>query len=103
MVNYNRAALTQFGLSVEEVNKPSNPLCGASSGQVFENERRFDWQCGSITRAGKTWKDVQNLLIATPTGEQIPLQVADVQIKLVRTRYNGECSATYHRWFQCPG
>ncbi|HMU74023.1 MAG TPA: efflux RND transporter permease subunit, partial [Ferruginibacter sp.] len=84
VVNYNRAALTQFGLSVEEVNKTiQSAFAGASSGQVFENERRFDLVVRLNNQSRQDLKDVQNLLIATPTGEQIPLQqVADVQIKV---------------------
>lgn len=84
VVNYNRAALTQFGLSVEEVNKTiQSTFAGASSGQVFENERRFDLVVRLNNQSRQDLKDVQNLLIATPTGEQIPLQqVADVQIKV---------------------
>jgi cobalt-zinc-cadmium resistance protein CzcA len=83
VVNYNRAALSQFGLSVTDVNNTiQSAFAGASSGQVFENERRFDLVVRLNTESRQDIKDVQNLLIATPTGEQIPLQqVADVQIK----------------------
>ncbi len=84
VVNYNRAALSQYGLSVEEVNNTiQSAFAGAVSGQVFENERRFDLVVRLSNDSRQNLQDVQNLLIATPSGEQIPLQqVADVQVKV---------------------
>jgi cobalt-zinc-cadmium resistance protein CzcA len=84
VVNYNRAALTQFGLSVADANNTlQSAFAGAVSGQVFENERRFDLVVRLNNNSRKDLADVQNLLIATPGGQQIPLQqVADVQIKV---------------------
>ena len=84
VANYNRAALSQYGLSVTDVNNTiQSAFAGASSGQVFENERRFDLVVRLNNESRQDIKDVQNLLIATPTGEQVPLQqVADVQIKV---------------------
>ncbi|MFN8253600.1 MAG: CusA/CzcA family heavy metal efflux RND transporter [Ferruginibacter sp.] len=84
VVNYNRAALTEYGLSVTDVNNTiQSAFAGAVSGQVFENERRFDLVVRLNNDSRQDLKDVQNLLIATPSGEQVPLQqVADVQIKV---------------------
>lgn len=84
VVSYNRAALSQFGLSIADVNNTiQSAFAGAASGQVFENERRFDLVVRLNNESRQDLKDVQNLLIATPSGEQIPLQqVADVQIKV---------------------
>lgn len=84
VVNYNREALAQYGLSVEEVNKTIEAaFAGAVSGQVFENERRFDLVVRLNQDSRKNLSDVQNLLVATPKGIQIPLQqVAEVAIKV---------------------
>jgi cobalt-zinc-cadmium resistance protein CzcA len=84
MVQYNRAALAQYGLSVEEINRVlQSAFAGAISGQVYENERRFDLVVRLEGSARQDVEDVRNLLVATPTGAQVPLyQVADVQIKV---------------------
>jgi cobalt-zinc-cadmium resistance protein CzcA len=84
VVEYNRAALSQFGLSVTDVNNTlQSAFAGAVSGQVFENERRFDLVVRLNNNNRQNLSDVQNLLISTPSGQQIPLQqVADVQIKV---------------------
>lgn len=83
-VNYNRTALSQYGLSVADVNSVlQSAFAGAVSGQVYENERRFDLVVRLNNQNRQSLTDVQNLLIPTPKGQQIPLQqVADVQIKV---------------------
>lgn len=84
VINYNRAAIAQYGLSVEEINRTvESAFAGAVCGQVFENERRFDMvvrlEKGNRSGIG----DVQNLLLSSPRGEQIQLrQVADVSIQV---------------------
>ncbi len=83
-VSYNRQALSQYGISVGEVNNVLQAaFAGAVSGQVFENEKRFDLVVRLNNQNRQNLADVQNLLIATSKGAQIPLQqVADVQIKV---------------------
>lgn len=84
IVDYNRPALAQFGLDIETANKTLQAaFAGAIAGQVFENERRFDLVVRLSEQDRHSLEDVQNLLIATPSGNQIPLsQVADVSIKV---------------------
>ncbi len=84
VVNYNRDALKQFGLNITDVNNTLQAaFAGAVSGQVFENERRFDMVVRLESNLRHNVNDVQNLLIQTPSGMQIPLQqVADVAIKV---------------------
>ncbi|MFZ4057806.1 MAG: CusA/CzcA family heavy metal efflux RND transporter [Ferruginibacter sp.] len=84
VVQYNRAALSQFGLSVADVNNTlQSAFAGAVSGQVYENERRFDLVVRLDGNNRKDVEDVRNLLIATPSGMQIPLQqVAEIDIKV---------------------
>ncbi|HEY1022703.1 MAG TPA: efflux RND transporter permease subunit, partial [Flavisolibacter sp.] len=84
VVDYNRAALRQFGLSITDVNNTLQAaFAGAVSGQVFENERRFDLVVRLEGNLRKDIEDVRNLLLQTPSGMQIPLQqVANVNIKV---------------------
>lgn len=83
VVTYNRAALAQYGLSVERVNRTLQAaFAGALSGQVFEDERRFDLVIRLDSANRRNISDVQNLLIARDNGEQIPLRhLGNVQIK----------------------
>lgn len=80
---YNRAALANFQLNIADVNQLiRTAFAGESAGQVYENERRFDLvvRLGESARGNIT--DVQELLIPTKNGLQIPLeQVASVNIK----------------------
>lgn len=84
VIQYNRTALSQFGLSIESVNKTIQAaFAGAISGQVFEEERRFDLVVRLKQAQRNNLYDVKNLLISTPRGEQIPLeQVAEVDIQV---------------------
>lgn len=81
VVNYKRDAIAKYGLNISEINRTLNAaFAGAAAGQVFEGEKRFDLVVRVASEARKTIADVQNLLIATPSGMQIPLyQVAEVQ------------------------
>ncbi|MBS1684345.1 MAG: CusA/CzcA family heavy metal efflux RND transporter [Bacteroidetes bacterium] len=84
VIHYNRDALAQYGLSVAAVNEViKSSLAGAACGMVYEGEKRFDL----VVRVGEKDKrelaDIQNLLVLTPSGQQLPLyQVADVQIQV---------------------
>jgi len=82
VVSYNRALIAQHGLTISQINRAINTaFAGQSTGLVFEKERRFDLvlRMAGEQRTGLT--DVQNLLIPTSTGNQIPLnQLASVEI-----------------------
>lgn len=84
LVYYNREALKQFGLTVADVNNTLQAaFAGAVTGQVYENERRFDLVVRLENSQRQDLFDVRNLLLQTPSGEQVPLQqVADVDIKV---------------------
>lgn len=84
VIEYNREALAQYGLSVDDVNKTIQAaFAGAVSGQIFEQERRFDLVVRLGHESRKDLSDIQNLLISTSSGQQIPLyEVADAQIKI---------------------
>ena len=43
MVNYNRGAMSQYGLNVADVNNMVNTaFAGQTTGAVYEGERRYD-------------------------------------------------------------
>ncbi len=81
VVNFNREAIAKYGLNISEVNQTINAaFAGAVAGQVFEGEKRFDLVVRVAGEGRKSISDVRNLLIATPSGRQIPLdQVASVE------------------------
>ena len=82
VVQYNRAAIAQYGLNISDINRTVNAaFAGQSSGLVYEGEKRFDLVVRLSGENRKDVSDVQNLLISTPQGTQIPLyQVAKVEV-----------------------
>ena len=83
IIKYKRNMIAQYGLNISDINKVVNTaFAGQSSGLVFEDEKRFDLVVRLAGEQRKELEDVQNLLIPTAQGTQIPLyQVADVDIK----------------------
>ena len=82
VIQYNRGAIAQYGLNISDINKVVNAaFAGQSSGTVYEGEKRFDLVVRLSGEQRKNLQDVQNLLIPTSRGEQIPLNaVAKVDI-----------------------
>jgi len=83
LISYNRIAIAQYGLNIEDINRVINTaFAGQVAGLVYEGERRFDLVVRLENNQRQDVSDVQNLLIPTPKGAQIPLsQVATVSIK----------------------
>jgi cobalt-zinc-cadmium resistance protein CzcA len=83
-VEYDRIRMANYGLNIEDVNNTlSTAFAGKSAGQVFENERRFDLVVRLDSLHRTNIDDVNNLMIATASGAQIPLsQVANISYKL---------------------
>ena len=83
VINYDRNAMARYKLSVADVNQlVQTAFAGTSAGMIYENERRFDLVVRLNDSERKDISDVQQLLIPTPDGLQVPLyQVASVQIK----------------------
>lgn len=83
IIQYKREAIAQYGLNIADINKVVNSaFAGQSSGMVFEGERRFDLVVRLAGDKKKNVEDVQQLLVPTNRGTQIPLyQLADVAIK----------------------
>lgn len=82
VIDYNQNAIAQYNLNISEINRVVNTaFAGQSTGLVFEDEKRFDLVVRLAGERRKDLKDVQNLLIPTPDGSQIPLsQLAKVEI-----------------------
>ncbi|HLT86364.1 MAG TPA: CusA/CzcA family heavy metal efflux RND transporter, partial [Sphingobacterium sp.] len=82
VIDYNRTTIAQYGLNISDINRVVNAaFAGESSGMVYEGERRFDLVVRLAGEKRKNLEDVQQLLITTPQGVQIPLStVANVDI-----------------------
>lgn len=80
IVRYNRPMIAQYGLNISDINRALNTaFAGESSGLIFEDEKRFDLVVRLAGNQRQRLEDVQQLLLSTPAGNQIPLQqVADV-------------------------
>ncbi|WP_322969963.1 CusA/CzcA family heavy metal efflux RND transporter [Faecalibacter sp. LW9] len=83
VIEFNRALLAQYGLSIGEANRIINmAFAGQSTGMVFEGEKRFDLVVRLAQEQRSNIEDIRNLLIPTPNGNQIPLhQIASVDYK----------------------
>ncbi|UPT67386.1 MAG: CusA/CzcA family heavy metal efflux RND transporter [Sphingobacteriales bacterium JAD_PAG50586_3] len=74
IITYNRPAIAQYGLNISSINKVINTaFAGQSAGLVFEGEKRFDMVVRLQGEKRNNISDVENLLIPTPQGTQIPL------------------------------
>lgn len=83
IIDYKRQLIAQYHLSIADINRVVNTaFAGQSTGLVFEEEKRFDLVVRLANTERRSIEDVQNLLIPTPGGMQIPLaQLASVSIK----------------------
>ncbi|MDX1936631.1 MAG: CusA/CzcA family heavy metal efflux RND transporter [Flavihumibacter sp.] len=83
VINYNRQAIALFKLNIEDVNRiVRTAFAGESAGMIYENERRFDLVVRLEETQRKDITNIQQLLVPTPGGVQVPLyQLADVSIK----------------------
>lgn len=83
IITYKRELLSQYGLNVNDVNSIVNTaFAGQSTGVVYEGEKRFDLVVRLSGDQRKNVEDVNNLLIPTQKGIEIPLNaVAKVELK----------------------
>lgn len=83
IIEYNRAAIAQYGLNISDINRIVNTaLAGQSAGFVYEGEKRFDLVLRINNEQKKDIEDIRNLLIPTPNGNQIPLYLlSDIELK----------------------
>lgn len=82
-IEYDRNRMANYGLTIQDVNDiVSTAFAGRSTGQVYENERRFDLVVRLDSAHRGSIDDVKNLMIPVG-GNQIPLyQVADIGFRL---------------------
>lgn len=82
-IEYDRTRLANYGINVQDVNDVvSTAFAGKATGQIFENERRFDLVVRLDSQYRRDIDDVGNLTIPTQTGNQVPLsQVANIKYK----------------------
>lgn len=82
VIKYNRANMAPYQLDIASINRVVNTaFAGQSAGQIYEGEKRFELTVRLEKDKREDLAHIQNLLIPTPSGNQIPLQqVADVQI-----------------------
>ncbi|MGV9003672.1 CusA/CzcA family heavy metal efflux RND transporter [Flavobacterium sp.] len=83
IIHYNRPAIAQYGLNIQDINRVINTaFAGQSAGQVFEGEKRFELIVRLDESKRTSINDVENLLIPTAEGIQVPLyQVAKVSLE----------------------
>lgn len=81
VVEFNRKEIAKFGLNIEEINATINAaFAGASAGQIYEGEKKFELVVRVGNEGRRSIDDVRNLLIPGPNGLQLPLyQVASIQ------------------------
>jgi cobalt-zinc-cadmium resistance protein CzcA len=82
-ITYNRSTIAQYNMNISDINRILNTaFAGQSTGLIFEGEKRFDLVVRLTGEKRNELADVQNLLIPTPNGNQIPLsQFAKVEIQ----------------------
>lgn len=83
VIKFNREAIAQYRLNIADINRIINTaFAGQSAGLVYEGEKRFDLIVRLDHQLRSNLADVQDLLIPTPGGQQVPLdQLAEVEIK----------------------
>ena len=74
VVQYDYPKIARYGLHLRDINETVRAaFAGAAAGVVFEDEKRFDLVVRLDTTRRRDLTDVQNLPIATPNGQLIPL------------------------------
>ena len=82
-VEYNRAKMAQYGVTVDKLNDyVSASFAGEQASVIFEGEKRFD----VVIRLAKDFRqdinNLKNLYIDLPSGNQVPLkEVAEISYK----------------------
>ncbi|MDF1573830.1 MAG: CusA/CzcA family heavy metal efflux RND transporter [Bacteroidales bacterium] len=80
-VKYRRNRVAYYGLSIEELNRYLNmAFGGATAGNVFEGERRFDLVVRLLPEFREDIEHIRNLPVQIPNGKQVPLsELAEIK------------------------
>lgn len=80
-VEYDRQKISQYGLSVYEINRVlRTAFAGEVAGVIFEGEKRFDLVVRLEKELRTGIEDIRNLYIPLPDGDQVPLhQLAEIE------------------------
>ncbi|KIC91412.1 CusA/CzcA family heavy metal efflux RND transporter [Flavihumibacter sp. ZG627] len=83
IIKYDRAAMSRYQLNITDVNRLIRAgFAGESAGMIYENERRYELVVRLQAEGREKVSDINELLIPTPMGSQIPLaQVASIEVK----------------------
>jgi cobalt-zinc-cadmium resistance protein CzcA len=83
LIEYNRARLAQYGLSISDVNMIlKTAYAGNTAGVVFEGEKRFDMVIRLQKESRHDMSDIKDLYVPLPNGGKIPLsEVATVTLR----------------------
>jgi heavy metal efflux system protein len=83
-VNYQRAKLAKYGLTIDKLNRyVSTAFAGADAGIIFEGEKRFDLVVRFAEKNRQSIDDLRNLFVDLPNeSTQIPLkELAEISYK----------------------
>ncbi len=82
VIRYDRASMAQYDLDIASVNRIVNTaFAGQRTGMIYEGEKRFDLVVRLDEKQRENLDDIQNLLIPTKGGSQVPLyELAEVAI-----------------------
>ncbi|MEY4432913.1 MAG: hypothetical protein RLZZ44_1043, partial [Bacteroidota bacterium] len=73
-VQYDRSKIARYGLNIADLNEMiALGFAGKTVGNVFEGEKRFDMVVRLDELNRQDIDDLKNLYVATPNGQQIPL------------------------------
>lgn len=92
IVDYNRARIAQYGLSISDVNMIlKTAYAGNVAGVVFEGEKRFNMVVRLQKELRSNMSDIENLYIPLPNGGKIPLnEVATINLKSAPSQISRE-------------
>lgn len=82
-IQYDYAKVARYGLMITDLNETVRAaFAGTTAGTIFEDEKRFDLVLRLDTLHRRDLRDVQNLPIALPNGQLIPLtEIASVELR----------------------
>ncbi len=83
VVDYNRDRMAQYGLQIVDINTLiSSALAGATAGQFYDGEKRFDIVVRLKENFRQDIESIQNLYVPLPSGAKVPLkEIANVHFE----------------------